>query len=109
MSPQSLFILAQDAAPGPGGGGGFFLIMIAVLVLMMWFTGRSQRKRQKETQEMLSKLKAGDRVVTAGGIHGTIAHVKDDTLILKVADNIKIEFSRTSILNRLEDEAKKES
>jgi len=58
---------------------------------------RPQMKRQKDQQRLVSALKTGDRVVTNGGIHGLISNVKDTTVIVKVADNVKIEIEKTAV------------
>ena len=60
---------------------------------------RPQMRRQKEQARLVSALKTGDRVVTASGIHGLISNVKDTTVIVKVADNVKIEMEKTSVTN----------
>lgn len=71
------------------------LLLIPVLYLVMI---RPQQKRQKQWQEMLSSIKSGDRVTTAGGVRGTIISIKDDAIILKVApDGIKMEIAKTAI------------
>ena len=65
---------------------------------------RPQRKRQQEQQRLVSSLKTGDRVVTNAGIHGLIANVKETTVILKVADNVKIEMEKSAVTNILKTE-----
>jgi preprotein translocase subunit YajC len=71
------------------------LLLIPVLYLVMI---RPQQKRQKQWQQMLSSIKAGDRVTTAGGIRGTIISIKDDAIIMKVApDGIKMEVAKSAI------------
>lgn len=71
------------------------LLLIPVLYLVMI---RPQQKRQKQWQQMLSSIKSGDRVTTAGGVRGTIISIKDDAIILKVApDGIKMEIAKTAI------------
>jgi preprotein translocase subunit YajC len=92
------FNLVMLAAPA-GGGSGLFtilpLLLIPVLYLVMI---RPQQKRQKQWQQMLSGIKAGDKVTTAGGIRGTIISIKDDVIIIKVApDGIKMEVAKTAI------------
>ena len=62
---------------------------------------RPQQKKQKEHQRLMSSLKTGDRVVTNAGIHGLIANVKETTVIVKVADNVKIEMDKSAITNVL--------
>jgi len=71
------------------------LLLIPVLYLVMI---RPQQKRQKQWQTMLSSIKAGDRVTTAGGIRGIIVSLKDDTVIIRVApDNLKMEVAKNAI------------
>jgi preprotein translocase subunit YajC len=71
------------------------LLLIPVLYLVMI---RPQQKRQKQWQQMLSSIKAGDRVTTAGGIRGIIISIKDDAIIIKVApDGVKMEVAKTAI------------
>ena len=71
------------------------LLLIPVLYIVMI---RPQQKRQKQWQQMLSSIKAGDKVTTAGGIRGTIISIKDDVIIVKVApDGIKMEIAKNAI------------
>ena len=58
---------------------------------------RPQQRQKRQHQDMLSKVSKGDKVVTTGGLHGTVAGVKETTVILKVADNVKVEVNRSSI------------
>ena len=67
---------------------------------------RPQMRRQKEQQRLVSALKTGDRVVTNAGIHGLISNVKDTTVIVKVADNVKIEMEKSAVTTVLNDPAK---
>jgi preprotein translocase subunit YajC len=84
----------------PGGAGGSLpmllpLLLIPVLYLVMI---RPQQKKQKQWQEMLSSIKAGDRITTAGGLRGIILSIKDDGYIIRVApDNIKLEIAKSAI------------
>jgi preprotein translocase subunit YajC len=97
-----VFILAQasPAAPAsPGGGFSMFIPFIFIFVIMYFVMIRPQARRQKEQQKLISALKTGDRVVTSSGIHGLIANVKDSTVIVKVADNVKIEMDKAAIAN----------
>ncbi len=64
---------------------------------------RPQKKRQQEQQRLVSRLKTGDRVVTNAGIHGLIANVKETTVIVKVADNVKIEMEKSAVTNVLKE------
>ena len=76
-----------------------FLPFVAIIAIFYFLIIRPQNKKQKETQKMLSQLKKGDKIVTIGGIHGTIQTVKEQTVIVKVDEETKLEFSRSAISN----------
>lgn len=88
---------APGGQEGKGGLGGMLVPMILMFAIFYFLLIRPQQKRQKEQKQMLSELQKGDKVITAGGIHGVISSLKDDTITVKVADNVKIEVSRGSI------------
>ena len=89
---------AQSPAPsGPGGGIGFFVPFIFLFIIMYFVMIRPQKKRQAQQKTLIASLKTGDRVVTNAGIHGLISNVKDGTVIVKVADNVKIEMEKSAI------------
>jgi preprotein translocase subunit YajC len=95
-------ILAQaPAAPSPAGGIGAFVPFIFIFIIMYFVLLRPQMRRQKDQQRLVSALKTGDRVVTNAGIHGLISNVKETTVIVKVADNVKIEMEKSAINNVL--------
>ncbi|HLT57742.1 MAG: preprotein translocase subunit YajC [Limnochordales bacterium] len=71
-----------------------FILMIAVFY---FFLIRPQQQQQRKRKEMLDSLKAGDKVITVGGIHGEITAVKDDTVQLRIADKVEIRMSRQGI------------
>jgi preprotein translocase subunit YajC len=101
-------VFAQAAAGAgeatPPSPGGMLVPMVAVFVIMYFLVIRPQNKRQKQLQEMVSNLKTGDRVVTNGGIHGQVSNVKDgQTLVLKIADNVKIEVEKSAVATILKD------
>ena len=96
------FFLAQASSPAPSGAGSGLLNLVTfvpLLVIMYYVMIRPQMKRQKEAAKLVSTLKTGDRVVTASGIHGLISNVKDSTVIVKVADNVKIEMEKSAVTN----------
>ena len=76
---------------------GSLLPFLLIIVIFYFFLIRPQNKKQKETQKMLDALKKGDKVITIGGIHGTVSSVKENTVIVKVDDDCKLEFNRTAI------------
>ncbi|HMG03886.1 MAG TPA: preprotein translocase subunit YajC [Chthoniobacterales bacterium] len=75
------------------------LPFVFIFVIMYYVMLRPQMRRQKEQAKLVSALKTGDKVVTASGIHGMISNVKDTTVIVKVADNVKIEMEKTAVTN----------
>ncbi|MDR0602459.1 MAG: preprotein translocase subunit YajC [Treponema sp.] len=97
------FLLMAGQQTGDGASGGpsqlvtSLLPFVAIIAIFYFLIIRPQSKKQKETQRMLSALKKGDRVVTIGGIRGTIQSVREGTVIIKVDDNVKIEFSRSAV------------
>jgi len=64
---------------------------------------RPQKKRQQQQQQLISSLKTGDRVVTNAGIHGLISNVKESTVLVKVADNVKIEMEKSAVTTVLKE------
>jgi preprotein translocase subunit YajC len=104
-----LSFLAQSPAgapPGPSSGMNLLVWMAAMIIIMYFVMVRPQRKKQMEQQRLISNLKTGDRVVTNAGIHGLISNVKETTVIVKVADNVKIEMEKSAIANVLKEAAK---
>lgn len=80
------------------------LLFIPVLYLMVF---RPQQKKQKQWQEMLASIKAGDRVTTSGGIRGIIVSLKDDVIVIRVApDGVKLEVAKNAIASVTTDDAK---
>lgn len=90
--------LAQAAPAGAAGGGPNTIIMMVLMFVIMYFLLiRPQRLRQKELEKLIGGLKVGDHVVMSGGEHGIITSVKDKTIMVKVADNVKIEYERSTV------------
>ncbi len=96
---EILTLLAQAAPGAPEQPPVLFQFMplIIIAVLFYFLLIRPQQKKQKEHQRLVSSVKTGDKVVTAGGMHGIIANVKETTFLVKVAENVKIEFDKSSI------------
>lgn len=70
------------------------ILMVVIFYFMLW---RPQKKQQKQRQEMLDSLKAGVKIITAGGIYGTIVSLHDDHLIIRVADKVEIKITRNAV------------
>ncbi len=91
------FTKAPSAAPSGGVSLHFFIMMGLVFLVFYLLLIRPQRTRQKKHQEMVENLKPGDKIVTSGGIHGTIMGVQKDRIELKIASNVKIDITKTSV------------
>jgi len=88
---------------GQGGGITAFLPLVLIVVVFYFLLIRPQQKRQKEQKTMISSLRKGDKVVTNSGMFGTIVGIdeQENKVVLKVAENVKIEFLRSSISGRV--------
>jgi preprotein translocase subunit YajC len=102
-------VVEKACAMAPSGsqqGGGItaFLPLIAIVVIFYFLLIRPQTKRQREHKTLLSTLRKGDKVVTNSGMYGTIVGMdeKENKVVLKVAENVKIEFLKSSIAGRVE-------
>lgn len=99
-SMTSIILFLAQQAPPTGAQPSMLTTLLPFLfmgVIFYFMLIRPQQKRQKQHQQLLAALKTGDKVVTASGIHGMIANVKERTFLLKVADNVKIEIDKSAI------------
>ena len=88
-------IMLQDAAAGSGFSS--IILIVAFIAIFYFFMVRPQQKKQKEINKFRSELNNGDRVITAGGIYGIIKDIKDNYIILEIADNVRIKIDKNSI------------
>ena len=97
-------ILAMAPADGQSGGGGIlgFAPMILIFVAFWFLLIAPQRKKQKEHTKMLQALEKGAKVKTIGGIFGTVTGVKDDRLVLRISENVKIEVAKEAVASKIE-------
>jgi preprotein translocase subunit YajC len=101
MSHQ-IFTIIADAAAAPGAAAGGFnptpiVYMLCIFAIFYFLAIRPQSQRQKQAEAMIKAIKTGDRVITSSGIHGMVSNVKDTTVIVKIADNVKIELEKSSV------------
>ena len=96
---MTLITLLQAAQQTAAVGGASFWIMILLLFGVMWFFMiRPQRKQQKELEKFRNELKKGDKVVTAGGIYGTVAEIQERSVLIKVDGEVKLRVDKNSIV-----------
>ena len=99
-----MITLLQAAQAAPQGGGWSMWVMLALIFVVMWFFMiRPQRKQQKELQNFRDSLKKGDKVVTIGGIYGTVCEIKDATVLIEVDNNVKIRVSKQALVKDFTD------
>lgn len=93
-----MFTLLQAAPAAQGGGMATWLMLILIFGVMWLFMIRPQRKQQKELQAFRDGLKKGDKVVTVGGIYGTVVEVKEGTVLIEVDKDVKIRVSKQALV-----------
>jgi preprotein translocase subunit YajC len=109
---NACILFAQDkVAQKPVGSNPMApFLMIAIIIGILYFMMYlPQKKKQKESQSMLNNLKKGDRIVTIGGMLGTVGNVKDTTVMVKVGDNTIVEFRKTAIASVLNEDKQEKS
>lgn len=102
------FLLQTQAQPAVQRGSfweqySFIILMILIVVVMYFFMVRPQQKKQKEIVKWRESLKRGDKIVTVGGIYGTIAEVKDTFLVVEVDNNVRIRVDKSSVVKDITD------
>lgn len=115
---ESLLMLAQATTTAPAGGQPppasgwdaffrFYFPLLAIFAVFWWMMSRGQRKERDKYQQMLASLKRGDRVLTIGGILGTVVEVRDNEAVLKIdeATNVKMRVVRSAIKDVIRDTA----
>ena len=103
MNILTIFLQAAGAAAAPqqapAGGGWSLWIMLGLMFLVMWFFMiRPQRRQQKELEKFRNALKKGDKIVTIGGIYGTVDSISDRTVIIKVDEQTKLKVDKGSLV-----------
>ena len=95
---------SAEAPVKPAGGGMSMWVMLALMFAVMWFFMiRPQKKQQKELQNFRDSLKNGDKVVTIGGLYGTVAEIKDASVLIEVDKNVKIRVSKQALVKDFSD------
>jgi preprotein translocase subunit YajC len=111
MTERHFFVAAQ--AIGGDSLKQFFsspmapmLVFMGFMIFMMF---RSQQKEAKKRKEMMNSIKSGDKVVTGGGIHGVVTNVKENTFIVKIAENVKVEVNKSGVVGIIQNKDEKQS
>lgn len=104
--------LAAFSPPGSSGGSTAVLTQVvffaAIFAIFYFLLIRPQQRQRRDREQMLGAVKKGDRVVTTGGLHGTVTGLTDSTVVIRVADQVKLEFDRSAI-GRIEPQGAKDA
>ena len=95
---MNMFTLLQTAAPAQGSGLSMWIMLALIFIVMWFFMIRPQRKQQKEMENFRNSLKNGDKVVTIGGIFGTVAEIKENSVLIEVDNGVKIRVSKQALI-----------
>ncbi|MGA2221399.1 MAG: preprotein translocase subunit YajC [Verrucomicrobiia bacterium] len=114
MKMLNLLAMAPATPPGtepnPQGQMLQMIGMFAILGVMFYFLLiRPQQKQRKEQENMIKNVKSGDRILTTGGVYGIVTNVKEKSLMLKIADNVKVEIAKSAIGSVIQKSAESES
>ncbi len=85
-------------SPGSGGMAGSFIpMMVVMFIVIYFFMIRPEQRKQKDKKNMMENLKKGDKILTIGGIYGTVGNIKDDTVMVRIGDNTTVKFAKSAI------------
>lgn len=96
---NSILLQATGSAGAQGGASGWssIIMIVALIAIFYFFMIRPQSKKQKEIKKFRDAMKKGDKVTTAGGIHGKIRDIKENVIILQIDDNVKITIDKSMV------------
>ena len=99
LGPETAHAMGATGAQGEGGGGGtsMLIMLVAIFAIFYFLMIRPESKRRKERQSMIDSLARGDKIVTIGGLHGEVQDVHDDKIVIRIAEDLKVEVAKTAI------------
>ena len=100
LGPETAHAMGGTGAAAEGGGGGgssMLIMLVAIFAIFYFLMIRPESKRRKERQSMIDSLTRGDKIVTIGGLHGEIQDVHDDKIVIRIAEDLKVEVAKTAI------------
>ena len=101
---MNLFIFPLQQTQSAGGSGMTMILMLVLIFFVMWlFMIRPQQKRQKELNNFRDSLKKGDKVVTVGGIYGTVVEVNENKVLLEIDKDVRIKVDKASLVKDFSD------
>lgn len=97
------FLQGTAAQPAAGGNMSFLIMMLLIFVVMYFFMIRPQQKKQKEIAKFRNELKKGDKIVTIGGIYGTVDEIREKYVIIIVDGDVKLRVDKSAIVKDMSD------
>ncbi len=99
LGPETAHAMGATGAQGEGGGGGtsMLIMLVAIFAIFYFLMIRPESKRRKERQSMIDSLTRGDKIVTIGGLYGEIQDIHDDKIVIRIAEDLKVEVAKTAI------------
>ena len=99
MFTSIAYAMGQGGAAGQGSGSGFsaFIPLILMFVIFYFLLIRPQQKKAKEHREMITNLKKGDRIISSGGLYGTVTGMDDTTLTVEISDKVRVKMARGNV------------
>ena len=99
LGPETAHAMGATGASAEGGGGGssMLIMLVAIFAIFYFLMIRPESKRRKERQSMIDSLSRGDKIVTIGGLYGEVQDVHDDKIVIRIAENLKVEVAKTAI------------
>lgn len=104
LFPEVAHAMGTSGAGGEGGGGGgsMLLMLVAIFAIFYFLMIRPESKRRKERKSMIDSLQRHDKVVTVGGLYGEVQDVHEDRVVIKIAENLKVEVAKSAISGKRE-------
>ena len=97
IADESAAAEATAAQPAPAGSGSFWIMIIAMIAIMYFFMWRPESKRRKQMENFRNGLKKGDRIITAGGVYGTVKEVHPTSLLIEVDSNVTLRIDKNMV------------
>jgi preprotein translocase subunit YajC len=107
MTQLGIFLQAGSGSGAAGNPMSGIFMMVLVFVVLYFFMIRPQMKRQKEVKKFREAMKVGDKIVTAGGLHGKVKDMKDTAIVVEIADGVKVTVEKSSVFQTGTDIAQK--
>ena len=97
IAEEPAAVEATAAQPAPAGSGSFWIMILAMIAIMYFFMWRPESKRRKQMENFRNGLKKGDKVITAGGIYGTVKEVQPTSLLIEVDSNVTLRIDKNMV------------